>query len=489
VQILYDGTSLGESLSVSLEYYSIFMTKYWPSLISFDNLPVTPVDFVDLSDVLLQNNTLSAIALGVMSITLEDKDISNCVRLNSTCHVPTPSLSSTIFVTSPLVFGDDEYSSLYVLSNPFTRLDLSIEPQDATVLECLNASSVHLDCSNSTRFGYIFETDLACPGRSDEFVLDRWETTCPVYRTSAECVSPCKFVELVPGVTTCECDNLGFALDLEQEVGGLVAKSANYATFRSESLLSIVYSIDVEIYPELKYIAPEETTASPTSAGGGVIRETVRRPVRQDAWYLLPLILGLCCLFVMFLLLFCRKPKPDEWLKINNSHPCLRSSVLVYDEKFLDSVSEKVSSLCAHLCPALFSALLLFSLPLLFSSFSLSLTLFRISTEQQTRCSISSKRPSHTGKRTMASTMTRRVRVTLIPPVAALPPLHLRRLFLLRSVYSLHALFLTFDLSLLYHRRAMVTKRQLFHSNKLRSLISIPPLNSAMMERHKSFRR
>jgi hypothetical protein len=340
VQILYDGTSLGESLSISLDYYSIFMTKSWPSLISCNNLPVTAVDSIDLSAVLLQNNTLSAIALGVMSITLEDKDISNCVSLNSTCHVPTPSLSSTIFVTSPPFFGDDEYSSTYVLSNPFTRGDLSTEAETPKVLECLNSSMVHLDCSNSTRFGYIFETDLTCPGQSDVFVLDRWETTCPVYRTTAECVSPCKYMELVPGQTTCECDQLVFSLDLTQNVGGDVAKSANYETFRSKSLLSIVYSIDVEIYPELTYIAPE-VTASPTSSNAE-IREIVRnKPIHRDAWYLLPLILGLCCLFAMFLLLFCRKPRTDEWLQINNSHPCLRSAVRVYDEKFLDT--EKVS--------------------------------------------------------------------------------------------------------------------------------------------------
>jgi hypothetical protein len=305
---------------------------------------VTAVDSIDLSAVLLQNNTLSAIALGVMSITLEDKDISNCVHLNSTCHVPTPSLSSTIFVTSPPFFGDDEYSSTYVLFNPFTRGDLSTEAETPNVLECLNSSSVHLDCSNSTRFGYIFETDLACPGHSDEFVLDKWETTCPVYRTTAECVSPCKYIELVPGLTTCECDQLVFELDLTQNVGGDVAKSANYETFRSKSLLSVVYNIDVEIYPELKYIAPE-VTASPTSSDAGVIRDIIHKPIRRNAWYLLPLIIGLCCLFAMFLLLFCRKPRKDEWLQINNSHPCLRSAVLVYDEKFLDF--EKVSC-CSH---------------------------------------------------------------------------------------------------------------------------------------------
>jgi hypothetical protein len=268
VQILYDGTSLGESIWISLEYYSVYMTKDWPSLITYDNIPVTAVDSIDLTDVLFRNQTLNSIALGVMSVTIQDKTVSDCVRLNSTCHVPTPSLFSTIFVTSPPSFdASDLYSSTSILSNPFSSTDLSVAPETPRTLDCLNYSSVHLDCSNSTRFGYVFETDLTCPGLVDEFVLDLWQTTCPVYLTTGECVSPCGLVELLPGVTTCECPEVTFEVDSSQEIGGDVAKEANYATFRSNSLLSIVYSINVEIYPELEYIVPEITNCNPSRIG------------------------------------------------------------------------------------------------------------------------------------------------------------------------------------------------------------------------------
>jgi hypothetical protein len=243
---------------------------------------------------------------------------------------------------------------------------------------------------------------LTCPGLVDEFVLDHWDTTCPVYLTTGECVSPCGLVELLPGVTTCECPEVSFAVDPDQEIGGDIAKEANYATFRSSSLLSIVYSINVEIYPELEYVVPEYTL-SPSATPPDSVREIIRRPVRRDAWYLLPLIIGLCCLFVMLLFLCCRPPKKDYWLEINNSYPCLRSAVVIYDEKFLDS--NQVSPLCALVSSV--------TVPHLLPPY-LSLSLLRA----RILLNICLRRPIHSGKRTTDFTM---MRATVTNPPSALP--------------------------------------------------------------------
>jgi len=324
-QIIYSTLITGEQYSLSMGYYDFHTLSVWPSLVS-DVVPVSSEDYISTSNI-VDGESLDSISLGIAAVKINNGYDSQCNEVNTTCSSESPTLLTAVYVTTNSV--NPSYNrTVYTLKNDIKDIDLPDNNVTTEITEfCDNQLNVVMDCSNDTAHGFPYIANFSC---SDPFGV--WELTCPQYDTTVMCLSSereeCSVEQFTAGFTTCVCDSAPQPAQGRFSSGRNLPTVTGFKTYFTESSNLAVYETIISKDPVAKY-----TSSPPTSAPSfpQVAKETdVQRPVTSRFPLIIPLLVLFCCCLFCCLLFFCAKPKDDVWMKINNSHPCLRHPVHIY---------------------------------------------------------------------------------------------------------------------------------------------------------------